>query len=286
MDTKEVKELYNSDKLVSGSFNFLGVFNEKCYWSWDYYGDHYSTIHHITCTDTDGKVLNSFDLKSFSDNFVIDKNNEPVFLVSRSVEEFDWALVYKFVDSEFNDITDDLMESAEHGTSKPMDIDHFYRVGDKLYVRADKEYFLDTEAGKLTEPPYDIYEKMSYSNVDYDSNIGKYYVVDNKIYDTDTGDMLAKVHKDYKDVEFYYTYFGGDSNIILNDEDDYWYKVKLPSDGSEPDWTKAEKLGYESGSGEIAQIDDTYYLYSDDYGIFLRTYEKGEEEEYDIIRNK
>lgn len=116
-----------------------------------------------------------------------------------------------------------------------------------------------------------------------DSVCGKYIKTSkNTVVNCETGEETAALNNNYAS-DFWRTYFGGDYNIMLYDG--AWYKVQIPSDGSEVDWSQYQPLGKESGvfstgsDNNIAQLNDTYYLFVDDYGMFLRTYEKGEAEE-------
>ena len=95
-------------------------------------------------------------------------------------------------------------------------------------------------------------------------------------------------------------YRGGDCfNFIWykgSDRDKmYWFKVKYPDssydglvadfDDMGPVFDEAEQLAAENGS-HVYPMTDKYYVYEDDAGFFLRTYENGESDEELILTKK
>lgn len=62
-----------------------------------------------------------------------------------------------------------------------------------------------------------------------------------------------------------------------------WYFLRYTSDGSDVDLKYFESYDMAGQSAKsCTPITDKYYIYEDSYGYFLRSYEKGAEEEETI----
>ena len=85
-------------------------------------------------------------------------------------------------------------------------------------------------------------------------------------------------------------YLGGDGSYYLDLVEGKWYKLRYPDSTFEGEIDNVdqlkeagEALGDEDGFTQITQLNDKYYVYADDAGYFLRTYEKGSADEQLII---
>lgn len=163
---------------------------------------------------------------------------------------------------------------TEHST-----FDWIGRNGTKVYASYNGGILcLDTETLKWT------HEETTQCG---DSYGGKYSVVLDRvntlnwgeafITDLETNEIIA-VCKDYqnpatdkRDRVFYS--FAGLSHHILHDET--WYNVQIPGDGTAININNYTPLGKQSFGEKkfICPIDDIYYAFEDERGVFLRTYE-------------
>lgn len=187
------------------------------------------------------------------------------------------------------------------------DLDSNYRAiaayGNKVfviihdsYVNAEKPYnvgklcYLDLDTMTWNEskcPETENVEWCCTDNADGPRNfapvIGKFCFlkIDKKtyLYNMETDEISAEPLPNSNETAFYKTYFGGKYNIVRSG--DKFYRVQLPlgADSVKIEDTDAVALGTDSQKGIIYMVDDTYYIFKDDAGIFLRTYEKGETEE-------
>ena len=65
-----------------------------------------------------------------------------------------------------------------------------------------------------------------------------------------------------------------------------WCFEKYPADGSDVDPEVTEIFDFNKDSRtNYTRINDKYYVIEDEYGLFLRSYEKGEDEEETIYLN-
>ena len=164
-----------------------------------------------------------------------------------------------------------------HGLSEPAYVSDFFGYDGNIYAVANKRFYMmniaDSEWIEIN-----IIEAPT-------AGFGKYCIdiSDDCIIDVETGEKIYEgyLENDFSDNYFPNTYFGGEYNIVL--EDDRWNKVRYSNGDSD---TQYEPLGMESGPGYyeyIAGLNETYYVFIDKYGIFLRTYEKGEAQEEVIL---
>lgn len=170
------------------------------------------------------------------------------------------------------------LKLLDHGLSEPVYVSSFFGYEDNIYAVADHRfYMMDIENAKWTD--VNILEKPS-------SGLGKYSIAPNDmcIIDVETGEKIYEGYltQDYSDSYFGNTYFGGNHNIVL--QNGAWYKVQYPN-GKDIDFTQYEPMGLESAryQDNIVQLNEKYYIFKDKYGVFLRTYENGENQEETII---
>lgn len=172
-------------------------------------------------------------------------------------------------------------KAGEHGIMEDVSSSSFslkFIANYKNKIYAFDGSYVDVENMTWTESKADF---RGYSA----NTIGKYLILQKegtaKIYDMEKDEFLVE---SLTAPDFAKTY-AGTCNYVKRD-DNKWYQVQYPSDGSSVDFSKIEPLGTDTKleHGYMYKIiNDTYYLVKDDYGIFLRTYEKGEEEEETVL---
>ena len=88
-------------------------------------------------------------------------------------------------------------------------------------------------------------------------------------------------------------YLGGDGVHYKDYNTKKWYKIKYPDstytgkiEKAESLFESGEELAVDAADGHYVPIDDKYYVFYDDAGYFLRTYEKGSADEQLIIAKK
>lgn len=132
-------------------------------------------------------------------------------------------------------------------------------------------YLLHTSIGK-----YALLSQLTVESNDTSTTYG--YVLN-----TEENKFVSKFHID--DIDFYHTYFGGDSNVIYNPDTSTWERVKYSADGSKnviaelgkheiPKDKKYHSIPYEE-EVFLTQISDKCYLASQGQSIYLCTYEGG-----------
>lgn len=168
-----------------------------------------------------------------------------------------------------------------HGLSEPAYVSDFFGYDGKIYAIANQHFYrMNIENNEWTE--VNIIEEPTLG-------FGKYSIKANDgcITDVETGEIIydGYLASYYSDEYFANTYFGGDYNIVL--DDGVWYKGQYPYGACTTDFDNCETMGKESADyDDIFQLNETYYILVDKYGVFLRTYEKGETQEEVILMYK
>lgn len=166
---------------------------------------------------------------------------------------------------------------VEHGFIETRDYKILACYNNKLFVNADDIGFccLDTDNLTWEKLDFDLSKNNSTHQI---KSIGKYILLYDTIYDMETKQVL--VHNENFPVGFASSYYGGKHNVAkINGK---WYFLRCASDGSEVDLKYFESYDVEEKSllsATVTPITDKYYIYEDNYGYFLRSYEKGAEEE-------
>lgn len=196
-----------------------------------------------------------------------------------------------------------LQAEVEHGLKK--DIKDYFIVasyGNKVYAYSlDKEatgyYCLNTDTMTWSAVESELNETFpSYDQVDgnyFSSNeiIGRYLFVKQrytdtkkvvgKIYDMETDTVIATIS------DYGFSYSG--RNYSLGLRSGVLTKCQYPGDGSEEvteiilDTEDKQLQTYYYGKDTICPFDEQYYVYGDEYGIFLREYGKGGDGEITIM---
>lgn len=107
--------------------------------------------------------------------------------------------------------------------------------------------------------------------------IGKYIIGDNCIYDMEKDEFTVKIDGMFKG-----EYYGGDSNLVVRDGNLYkTYNPSQPVAGEgKPDELLME--GWDDTTCTI--LNNKYYIFKDEYGIFLREYGKGTDGEQVLVQ--
>ena len=311
--------LYSYD-IASGSLNKVFEFNKASsqgkydYDSWYKKGDdmyllYDSTAHgasHIEKVDKDGNVVEDYDI---STGYVVNKishvfDNGKILLTSKDNDSFE---IYNPADKKLTMLEVIPVPSDHAGITKDVDNpifmfgkgNSFYFGNQQLsmlgdsYISENTIYEYNTDTGEATvfytdellknkAPSIEIYGNyliLSYME-DY---IEKFSVVNIK----DGNKIVNNLPK-------FSPYIGGEGSYYRNTKTQKWYKLKYPDSTyplgfktADPLIEVGEELSEEaSEAGNIVQINDKYYVYYDDAGYFLRSYEKGDSDEQLIISKK
>lgn len=270
--TKEFKVLFHCD---GGGY----YYNNGFY----YRREEKDNILHIEKMDMEGNVISAADI-SHTDANISDTSK----MYFNFITENGFIITYNFYDSfgttvreDYRIISPDLQtittlpqKAGEHGILQDVTNPQFIAsYKNKIYSSSGS--YLDTDTMTWT----DVDEKLT----GFRGHIGKYLILSEvdgtstRIYDMEKDEVIAKIATASKTSNF-----GGKYSYVL--KNNQWYQVQFPSDGSYLDFNNYEPLGTETVSEyDYTILDDTYYLVKDDYGIFLRTYEKGEAEEETVL---
>lgn len=186
-------------------------------------------------------VLFSADLKNKTEIWHETKSNEHNVLTKNKPEYMTNTGVYCY----YSD--DDIISVYDTNTSKWTDYEC-------------KKHRCDTVKA------YENY-LISWSN-DYATN-----TVECNVFEKDTGKKIDMyVHQNYMGGTEVYQFMKPSEESELG-----WYKTQAIA--TAPDKFDYKYVSPQKDEGNIYVINNKYYLYRDSYGVFLRTYEKGEKEE-------
>ena len=176
-----------------------------------------------------------------------------------------------------------------HGLEQKVSADLVASYGNKLYFEVngndegDKLYCFDLDSKQWGEEPV---LSGKNSSITVTGVIGKYMFLayngynlqQDKLYNMETDEVVGTFS--YPE-DYFPKYFGGDSHIYADHESGTHYdierfkKVKLPIDGSPVDENATVDLYSSDTTASIFPVNETYYLFIDNAGIFLRSYDKG-----------
>lgn len=268
---------------------------DDCFWAWNDW-----TMSTVKKYDLEGNLIGSLPtddgrLEGYDDHNICTSSGV---VFSR--------LATKMIPADFSGLVDlpPLTIKDEHGLDIEIDISSYFgSYKNKAYfsAKADEEiglFYLDLDT--LTWNKVDGVDGETLPTFGYGTRaIGKYLIFkDGSIYDMESDELLG-AKPFMKPISIYYidgfpqTYYGGATNIEYSYERSCFYRVRYPGDGEEPDraaMIETKKAGTDTslkaGSDSLGRkdcnwsyVDDTYYILMDDSGFFLRTYDKGEEEE-------
>ncbi len=180
-----------------------------------------------------------------------------------------------------------------HGLEQKVSADLVASYGNKLYFKVngngegDKFYCFDLDSKQWGEEP--VLSSTS-SSITVTGVIGKYMFLSyseynlqqDKLYNMETDEVVGTFS--YPE-DYYPEYFGGDSHIYADhesgtsDDIERFIKFKLPIDGSPVDEDTAVKLYSSDTRASIFPVNENYYLFIDSAGVFLRSYDKGPDDE-------
>lgn len=231
----------------------------------------------VSMYDGNGALLNSvgeFDGGSidrwlpFENGFLCslwDGNNQAMLLLSYSLEKIAEIPIPQ--------------REVEHGLKENMRFDgNWFAADGTVYAE-----FLDDDS--LYRLNTDTYEWENIGNAPTfpvsrgDYFFGKYFSYGDGIYDRVTGERVFEYGELYRSPLSYdgldvsQCYFGGDKYLGFNGDEFRWVSLT--------DMSMSDPLPFPEyfGSGGVDTIlDDTYCIYSDEYGVFLRNYNDGTEE--------
>ena len=172
-----------------------------------------------------------------------------------------------------------------HGLTEPFRLRGNYSVGGKIYRKGNTEsdstdylFCLDpsaatpewTNLGKVSDQPLFIREYMEGMLV-CEPIVGKYYYClenyENTVFDLSTGEAVFELGELYKPV----AYFGGDRYIGYGGSPREYRWVDLSTR------TMSDPLKLPDKLFSLYFLNETYCIYTDEYGVFLWNYETGEE---------
>lgn len=176
-----------------------------------------------------------------------------------------------------------------HGLEQKVSADLVASYGNKLYFKVngngegDKLYCFDLDSKQWGEEPV---LSSTDSSITATGVIGKYMFLSysgynlqqDKLYNMETDEVVGTFS--YPE-DYYPEYFGGDSHIYADhesgtfDDIERFIKFKLPIDGNPVDEDTAVKLYSSDTRASIFPVNENYYLFIDNAGIFLRSYDKG-----------
>lgn len=295
-NTKEFKEIFPIDEDLKQNVYF--------YYNGYYYRefgiDITSTLNetkslHLEKIDMDGNIVMSSDIpysdiqqncpdtSAYSHYVYIDFVTDNGCIIFHKGFFNDIPYTYYMISSDWKTAMALPQKAGEHGIMEDVASDNSLKFiacyQNKVYA-SDGSY-VDVESMAWTESGADF---SGYSP----NTIGKYLILQKegtaKIYDMEKDEFLVE---SLSAPDFAKTY-AGTCNYIKRD-DNKWYRVQYPSDGSSVNFSECEPLGTDTKleyGYMYKTINDTYYLVHDEYGSFLRTYEKGETDEETITLNQ
>ena len=273
---------------------------DDCFWAWN--NESMGTVKKY---DLEGNLIGSLPtddgcLNGYDDNNICTSSGV---VFSRS--PYTQKKAEKMIPADFSGIIDlpPLTIKDEHGLDIEIFISSYFgSYKNKTYFSARENFAAREEIGlfyldldTLTWNKVDWVDGETLSTLGYGTRaIGKYLIFgDGSIYDMESDELLGAKQFMKPNLDgFLQTYYGGTSNIEFSYKDSCFYRVRYSADGEEPDraaMIETEKAGTDTslkaGSDRLGRdcnwsyVDDTYYILMDDSGFFLRTYDKGEEEE-------
>lgn len=238
--------------------------------------------------DLNGNLINTLDTElDPSHEHIIDYimvSNEPKFL-KISNGSFTWTEYRYYMCSENLQTKTELpvlQKEIEHGFKEDIEKYSFLACyKNKLYVVPDSGdkviYCLNTDTLTWSKVEAEMNDTSIESCLsDNVTRFGKYLLLGRAVYDMENDEIIALTASNsfassYSGVR---SYFGFEKLNNLEHDLNGFYNVKYTSDSS----AVVSEYICDIFAYELL-VDDEYYVYKDDYGYFLRTYEKREEDE-------
>jgi len=237
---------------------------------------------HFIKLDLEGNVITNIDTgASFYDLKAVSANGDAI------VKNTDGYYILKHDSEEFVEMPK-VKLAGEHGLS--VEASYFYFMsmfyGSKIYVNASHPngnsslcYF---DCDDLSWHEFEIPTKNNINCGTCTALIGRYaflafsdskYSKPGVVYDMETNTVVDNIPFAAANM-----YLGGDSNIEMSDN--RWREIRIASEGEYYEVVKklAEE-NVEENNAKVFPISKTHYLYKDIYGLFIRSFEKGKDDE-------
>lgn len=205
---------------------------------------------------------------------------------------------YDLYSSDFKTVTElpILQAEVEHGIKKDIQkYEIMAKYNNKIYAVSeggdtDGYYCLNTDTMTWEAAQSDLKEIPAVAseygfNLYADNIIGKYWLISystmgegymTKVYDMETDKVVAVISAED------YAYNGRSYELEL--QDGILKKIQYPGDGSDAISERVfNAVNKKVDEHPVIPFDEQYYVYRDDYGIFLREYGKGEDGEITIL---
>ena len=237
---------------------------------------------HFIKLDLEGNVITNIDTgMSFYDLKAVSANGDAI--LQRGNEYY----ILKHDSEEFVEMPK-VKLAGEHGLSVEARIFNFMSMfyGSKIYVIASHPngnllmcYF---DFDDLSWHEHEIPIKNNIKCNTCTALIGRYAFLaseyeyngkDGVVYDMETNTVVDNIPFAAANM-----YLGGDSNIEMSDN--RWREIRIASEGEYYEVVK--KLAEENikeNDAKVFPISKTHYLYKDIYGLFIRSFEKGKDDE-------
>lgn len=286
--------------------NYRFVYDDKNGYIYTIKGSYDGSNNTLSKYDGSGKLLNQLEWDGYlyqDGKFTVKLFSDGTFLTQEEGK-------HNLYSSDWTTKTEIPPLQAEVGHGLKKDVD-FYgcnfvtKYNNKLYtyvLSGDAEgfYCLNTDTmtweavkSELSEMNRDSGYNWGYSDTVDIYAIGRYFLITtsyinqraetSKIYDMETDTVIATV-SNLGIVD----YMGKDYDLIL--DRGVLTKNKYPSDGSEPvietvidTGDTSLKTNYSTMKDMLIPINEQYYVFEDEYGIFLREYDKGEDGEITVV---
>ncbi|MBR5178366.1 MAG: fibronectin type III domain-containing protein [Lachnospiraceae bacterium] len=242
--------------------------------------------YHFVKINMDGKVVKNVDLGNTSYSLETVSGNGDAIISENSGKKY-------ILKSDSDKLVEmpKLNLKGEHGLSIEASrfefIYMFYKS--KVYVWAYDPNYNETmhyfdfddlswhECEKLVDKYNSLYQCYitigRYAFLAYEDRVSPDY----KVYDMETNSIIDNIPYAASIL-----YFGGDSNIDM--ENFKWREIKISSNGKDKETLKElaeEKI--ERYVSTIYYMSKTHYLYQDNYGIFVRSFKKGKNDEKTVV---
>lgn len=256
---------------------------------WDY--ENWRSVHYYADVD-DGYIYTAYKKYDLKGNIVaeadIDNNEEFIELFADGTMFTRSDSTYYMYSPDWKTKTEIpiLQADIEHGLKKDISYTIQAKYKNKIYVYGwnnSKEFYcLDTDTNTWEKAG----SELQNADFAYNDFVGRYWLMSDglsggvsKIYDMETDTFVAEINEPRFDLG----YTGGKDHLAIRRDGDSYvlHRGRYPSDGSDYVYDDILSMEYFDGNWPVA-INEQYYLYADDYGIFLREYGKGEEGEITV----
>lgn len=270
------KELTESKDSLSGSFIY-------------YYNGYVYTMDNNACLNTKKYDLEGNEIASVNDVCLDEIITDEGYIWAENKKSYEKVII----SPDFSTITQvpPLKVKDSHGLEQEVSVAFmmtFAACGNKIFVRVptpSDEYgifYYDIDSNTWNSTAF-TYEYLNCVDASTCLSVGKYCLFGNTyvgIYDMEADEIITESISYIDDSrKINKNYFGRKNNVIYNSPE--FYRVQYPKGDNRLDLEELNPiaLGTDSQAGYRYPLNDTYYIFKDDAGIFLRTYEKGETEE-------